>query len=145
MQPWQIWIILGIIFTIIEIFDPAFFFVALGIAALITGLLSLFYILGSNVLLQIIIFSALSFICFLLTRKIGKKILQFPTAETNIYALKGKTGFVTKAIPQDGKGYVKVGGEEWSAISEDGSPIEENTKVIVLGVEGNKLIVKKAQ
>ena len=40
---------------------------------------------------------------------------------------------------------MKVGGEEWSAISEDGSPIEENTKVIVLGVEGNKLIVKKAQ
>ncbi|HOZ92083.1 MAG TPA: NfeD family protein, partial [Candidatus Syntrophosphaera thermopropionivorans] len=55
-----------------------------------------------------------------------------------------KTGFVTKAIPQDGKGYVKLGGEEWSAISEDGSPIEENTKVTVLGVEGNKLIVKKS-
>ena len=37
IQPWHVWIILGIVFVIIEIFDPAFFFVALGIGAIATG------------------------------------------------------------------------------------------------------------
>lgn len=41
MQAWMIWMIIGIICIVIEIFDPAFFFFSLGIAGIATGLLSL--------------------------------------------------------------------------------------------------------
>ncbi len=145
IEPWHVWIILGILFVIIEIFDPAFFFIALGIGAIVTGLLSLFHFYGASIPLQIVTFAVLSFIAFLFTRKVGKKVLRHPGSETNVFALKGKTGFITKAIPVDGKGYVKIGGEEWVAITSDASAVELNAKVTVLDVDGNKLVVGKVQ
>lgn len=145
IEPWHVWIILGILFVIIEIFDPAFFFIALGIGAIVTGLLSLLHFYSASIPLQIVTFAVLSFIAFLFTRKVGKKVLRHPGSETNVYALKGKTGFITKAIPADGKGYVKIGGEEWVAITPDASAVELNAKVTVLDVDGNKLVVGKVQ
>ncbi len=142
IEPWHVWIILGIIFVIIEIFDPAFFFIALGIGAIATGLLSLIEL---SIPLQIIIFAVTSFVAFLFTRKVGKRVLRHASGETNVYALKGKTGHVTKAIPAEGKGYVKIGGEEWVAITPDNLAIEEGAKVTVIDFEGNKLIVGKTE
>jgi membrane protein implicated in regulation of membrane protease activity len=78
-------------------------------------------------------------------RKLGKKVLSKPGGNTNVYALKGQNGFVTKEIPEDGKGYVKIGGEEWSAIEIDNKAVELGAKVIVEGIEGNKVIVRKIQ
>ena len=143
LLPWQIWMILGIGFIIIEIFDPAFFFISLGIGAIITSLLSMIPILGNSVPLQILIFAVLSFISFLFMRKLGKKVLSKPGGNTNVYALKGQNGFVTKEIPAEGKGYVKIGGEEWSAIEIDNKAVELGAKVIVEGIEGNKVIVRR--
>ncbi|MDD4231158.1 MAG: NfeD family protein [Candidatus Cloacimonetes bacterium] len=140
---WHIWMILGIIFVIIEIFDPAFFFVSLGIGAIVTGLLALIPFMQNNILMQILCFAIFSFIAFLFMRKIGKKVLVHSGAETNVFALKGKVAHITIAIPIDGKGYVKVGSEEWVAVSEDNIPIDVGEKVIVTGIDGNKLIVKK--
>lgn len=140
---WHVWMILGIIFIIIEIFDPAFFFVALGIGAIATGLLALIPFMQNNILVQIVLFAVLSFIAFLSMRKLGKKILAHPGEETNVFALKGKIATVTNAILADSRGHVKVGGEEWVAISEDNLAIDIGEQVIIIGVDGNKLIVKK--
>lgn len=140
MQAWQIWMIIGIICVVIEIFDPAFFFLSLGVAAIITGLLS--FVVKATAL-QIIIFAILSFLAFLSMRKLGKKLLTPPGKDTNVYAMKGKTGIVTKDIPEDGRGQVKIGGEEWSAVAQNNQPIELNSKVNVIDVDGNKLIVEK--
>jgi len=140
---WHVWMILGIIFIIIEIFDPAFFFVSLGIGAIVTGLLALLPFIQNSIVLQIVLFAIFSFIAFLFTRKLSKKVLAHPGEETNVFALKGKIGSVTKAIESDARGYVKVGGEEWVAISEDNSPIDVGEKVLISGIDGNKLIVKK--
>ncbi len=101
---WHIWMILGIILIIIEIFDPAFFFVSLGIGAIVTGLFALLPFVQSSILLQIMLFAIFSFIAFLLMRKLGKKVLAHPGKETNVYALKGKFGHIVTPIPTDGKG-----------------------------------------
>ena len=74
-------------------------------------------------------------------RKFSKKLISQTTEETNIFALRDKEGLVTKEIPDDGRGYVKIGGEEWSAVSKDGKRITEGTKIRVSSFEGNKLIV----
>lgn len=142
LSPWHIWLIIGIICIIIEIFDPAFFFLALGIGAIATALMSVLPFVKVSILLQILFFAIFSFISFLLMRKLGKKVLADPGNETNVYALKGKTGFVTKEIPADGKGLVKIGGEEWTAVAQDSQAIVLNTKVEILEIEGNKVIVQ---
>lgn len=142
LLPWHIWLIIGIVCVIIEIFDPAFFFLALGVGAIGTSLLSLLPFVQSHIVVQLLLFAIISFITFLLMRKLGKKVMTGTEPETNVYALKGQTGIVTKEIPAHGKGYVKIGGEEWTAISEDGSSIALDERVEILGVEGNKVIVK---
>lgn len=143
LEPWALWLIIGIVCVIIEIFDPAFFFLALGVGAIVTSLLSLTPFIRDNLFWQLLIFAVLSFVNFLFMRKLGKKMLSKSGEETNVYALKGKTGIVTQKIPSQARGRVKIGGEEWSAICEDDGEIEANTLIVVLDIEGNKLIVRK--
>jgi len=140
LEAWMIWIGLGILCMIIEIFTPGFYFMSVGLGAILTGLASLI-VPGST--WQILIFSIITFLIFLFTRKLSKKLMSKTSEETNIFALKGKKGKVIKEIPEDGRGYIKINGEEWSAISSEEKVIKKGYKVIVLDFEGNKLIVKE--
>ncbi len=139
MEPWMIWVGSGVICMIIEIFTPGFLFMSFGIGAILTGLIS---ILVRGTAIQILIFAVITFILFLFLRKFSKKLISESSEETNIFALIGKTGMVVKEIPEDGKGYVRIGSEEWSAIAENGKKIEDGQKILINSVEGNKLIVK---
>ncbi len=139
MEAWMIWVGIGIICMIIEIFTPGFLFMSFGIGAILTGILESIFTLPVS--FQILVFIVITFIVFISTRKLSKKIISASSEETNIYALKGKSATVVKDIPEDGRGYVKVGGEEWSAVSKDGKKIGKDKKVIIQNVEGNKLIV----
>ena len=113
---------------------------SVGLGAILTGLVSL--ILPGTVW-QILSFAFITFIVFLFTRKLSKNIMSKTPEETNIYALKGKIGKVVKEIPADGRGYVKVEEEEWSAKSSENNLITAGEKVEILNVVGNKLIVRK--
>jgi membrane protein implicated in regulation of membrane protease activity len=141
MEPWMMWIGIGVICLIIEIFTPMFLFMSFGIAAIITGLIS---IASMPLWLQLAIFVVVSFIIFLNLRKFSKKLskVDYPS---NVAALVGKYGTVTEAIPDDGKGYVKIGGETWSAVSENGLEIPLSARIQVVKLDGNKLIVKKIE
>ncbi|MCD4797352.1 MAG: NfeD family protein [Candidatus Cloacimonetes bacterium] len=139
MEAWMIWVGIGIICMIIEIFTPGFLFMSFGVGAILTGIIESIFTLPIS--FQILIFIVITFIVFISTRKLSKKIISASSEETNIYALKGKSATVVKDIPEDGRGYVKVGGEEWSAVSEDGKKIGKDKKVTIQNVEGNKLIV----
>lgn len=139
MEAWMIWVGIGIICMIIEIFTPGFLFMSFGVGAILTGIIESIFTLPIS--FQILIFIVITFIVFISTRKLSKKIISSSSEETNIYALKGKSATVVKDIPEDGRGYVKVGGEEWSAVSEDGKKIGKDKKVTIQNVEGNKLIV----
>ncbi len=140
MEAWMVWIGIGVLCMIIEIFTPGFFFMSVGLGALLTGLISL--ILPGTVW-QILFFAVITFIGFTFTRKLSRKIMSKSSEETNIYALKGQIGKVVKEIPVDGRGYVKIEGEEWSAKSSTNILIKVGHKVEILSVTGNKLIVKE--
>jgi membrane protein implicated in regulation of membrane protease activity len=142
MDYWMIWVGIGLICLIIEIFTPGFLFMSFGVGAIITGLFS---ILNIGLSVQITIFIVVTFLIFLFMRKISKKILSKTTEETNIFALRNRTGIVVKEIIPDSRGYIKVGGEEWSAVSEKNEKIETGCKVLISSIEGNKLIVNKVK
>ena len=137
-DPWMIWITIGVICMIIEIFTPGFLFLSFGLGAIITGLITLTHI---PLWAQLVVFIVISIILFLNLRKLSVKLTK-ETIPTNVDALMGKKGFVTEQIPEAGKGYVKIGGETWSAISQDETMIEVNQKIVVKNIDGNKLIVK---
>ncbi len=141
IELWMVWIAIGVICMIIEIFTPGFLFLSFGLGAIIAGLIALsrlpFWV-------QLLIYIIVTFILFINLRKISKKLLK-QDIPTNVMALVGKKGFVTEEIPESGKGFVKVGGETWSAISQDESVISINQKIVVTAIDGNKLIVKKSE
>jgi membrane protein implicated in regulation of membrane protease activity len=74
---------------------------------------------------------------------LGEKLVSNKSKPTNVSALIGKIGKITVKIPIDGKGYVKIGGEEWPAMEINNLEVEVGSKVIVKKIDGNKAIVEE--
>ena len=91
--------------------------------------------------IQIIIFVAVSLLSMICVRPFIKKYTKRNEIKTNVDSFVGRIALVTEDIVDGNRGVVKLDGQEWSAISHDN--IVKGTKVVVLSIEGNKLIVKE--
>ena len=143
MISWYYWLTLGILMIIIEIFTPGFVLASFGIGCLLAALGSF---LGFNIYIQITLFCIGTLFVFFTIRPLYKKhILPEKDQEpTNVDALKGQQARVIEKIDHDqDSGRVKIGGEDWRAVAEDGSTIETGEMVKVLRIEGVKAIVRK--
>lgn len=140
---WILWLIAAGIFFVIEIFTTGFLIFWLGVAALISMILSFFI---ANTIIQGSIFVILSGLLMFLTRPFIDKIISSPdtTLKTNAYSIIGKRGIVTKEINElSGTGQIKVGTEVWSATSISDVKIEEGAEVEVNSINGVKAVVTK--
>ncbi|MCP4634559.1 MAG: NfeD family protein [candidate division Zixibacteria bacterium] len=145
MEAWHVWIIIGIVLAIIEIFTTDFMNMAFGPGAFVTAL---FAALGFGFKVQLFIFALSTIVVFIFMRKVAVKYLtkDKPETRTNVDALVDREAIVTVTVgDQTKQGQVKIGGEEWSAVSADGEEIHEGEKVVVTAIDGNKVIVKKAE
>ena len=137
---WYIWLIAAAVFFIIEIATVGFLIFWLGIGALFAMITSF---LTDNILIQTGIFVVISAILIPITKPFVDKYLDKKTVPTNSEAVVNKTGIVTKEITSpDGIGLVKIDGEVWSAKSSNNIDIKEGTKVVVLKIDGVKIIVE---
>lgn len=136
-----IWLAAFAIFLILEIITPSMMFVGFSIAALVSGIFTFF--MPEAYYWQIGIFIIVSIILLPLTRKMAKKITKESPSESNVDALIGKVGLVTKAIDPDLGGQVLLGGETWWAMADEA--IGENEKVTVSSVVGTRVHVNKLQ
>lgn len=137
--PW-FWLLLSVIFTVIEV------------ATL--GLTTIWFALGSLVMLllsplpipflwQILLFLIISSVLLIFTRPIVVKKLKVGREKTNTDSLIGEKALVIKEIAEFDKGMVKVHGMEWSAQSVDGRTIAKGERCIVERIEGVTLMVGK--
>ena len=111
-----------------------------GMASLISMVVSFF---TSNLVIQMVVFLVSSVILILATKPFVKKFMNKKNIATNAYSLIGKTGLVIQEIDNvKGIGQIKVGGEVWSAQSEDNSVIPVNTEIELTKIDGVKAIVK---
>jgi membrane protein implicated in regulation of membrane protease activity len=143
MEMWHYWIIAGLILLIVEIFTPAFVLGSFGIGCFIAGIAAG---LDLSVYWQIFIFSAGTLLIFFTIRPLFLRYLK-PKGEaerTNTDALAGLKAIVIEDIDNDRSvGRVKIGGEDWRAVSADDSRIQKDLPVRVLRVDGSKVIVEK--
>ncbi len=142
IRAWQVWVILGLVLGLAEMLLPGFFLLWFGVGALLASLLAY---LGVPRGAQIGVFLASSILLLISSRTIFKSVLlRSPQGvPTNIEALLGRTGMVLKAIEGSLQpGSVKLGGEVWSAVSDDETHIAKGAKVQVLEIVGNKARVK---
>ena len=139
---WKLWVFMGIGLLILEIFTPAFVVACFGISALITSVFSLWW----GLKIQLVSFIVTTIIIFVGLRPMFLTYLDSNKEEAKSYveSLIGKNGVVIEAIdPIEGEGRVKIGGEDWRAVTVNDEKIEEKEKVNILKVRGTRLFVEK--
>lgn len=139
MEHWQLILIMGIIFIIIEMVAPVMFFLNLAFACFITAIFALFF-LDWNILIPVFaVFSAI-FLVFL------RPIL------TKIRIKEEKTGVEEKYIGQIAKvvemvtstsGVVSIYDERWTARCDSGETIEAGSEAKIVRNESLILYVKR--
>lgn len=137
---WIIWLSIAIGFLVIEAITVELVSFWFTIAALLAMILDLCEVPWGW---QIAAFTGLSILLILTLRPMAKRYFQQNESKTNIDSIIGDIATVTKKILPDERGEVKHKSQYWLAISSDNNVIEENTKVVIVAVEGAKLIVKK--
>jgi len=142
LRDWHIWVFVGIGLVIGEIFTAGFLLLWFGVGAFLAAGLAL---LGAGSIYQMLSFILTSLILIVLSRTIFRQFLfrKEVGISTNVEALIGQEALVMQIIEGKSKpGLVKIGGETWSAISEEGR-IDQDEVVRVKGVVGNKVLVER--
>jgi membrane protein implicated in regulation of membrane protease activity len=91
--------------------------------------------------LQVVVFMVASVGLLLSLRPLFKKYLNRNEIRTNASSLIGQEAVCLKPIIDNERGEVKIQGKIWTAISNEN--IYENERVIVLAINGVKLVVKR--
>ena len=132
MDYYQIWLIAAIILVIIELLSAGFGVICFAIGALFSALVAYF---TPNILWQLLVFAAVSLLTFIFLRPVLIKLLERKTKDvkTNADALIGKIGVVSETIDADkNTGRVAIDGDDWKAVTADGSIINKGEKVKVV-------------
>ena len=143
LEFWHLWVILGILFFIIEIFTPSFLMACFAIGAFLAGFAS-FFNFGLNV--QIVAFSIGTLISFVGVRPL---ILKYghskdKIVKTNVEGLIGKIGKVSTTIDNSiDEGRITIEGDKWRAISESEEIVSIGERVEILKVDSTILTVKR--
>lgn len=138
-----LWIILTVVFALAELLTPGALvsvWFAVGAGAALAA--SLF---GISELWQFLIFLAISIGFLFQLRPMAEKLQDKDPEKLNAGRFIGMTGVVKTAVNNTaGTGSVLISGTTWTARSDGGEDIPSGSKVTVLRIEGNKLIVKTA-
>ena len=137
------WFIVALVFFVLEIGHPGLLlFLSFSCGALLSALASIY---NYSIVVQSLIFLGGTIVSlFIMHRWLIKKNQQVKKGDhTNVYALQGKRGRVTRAIGLGKPGQVKVGGETWSAREVNGVSIEQGAAITVVRISGSHMIVQE--
>ena len=140
---WLIWLIVAVVMLAIEMATTMLvtvWFVAGGAAALIAALF------GANLTVQLIVFIVVSVICLAAGWRLRDRLMmQRHKTPTNADRLIGQTGILEEGCnPLTDRGRVKVLGQDWRAVSADGTAIPAGTPVVIQAISGARLTVRPA-
>ena len=146
MEVYQIWLIAAIVLVILEITTSGFgvicFAIGAGFAALAAGL-------GlESVTWQIVIFAVVSLLTFIFLRPVVMRFFEKKSKDvkTNAEAIVGRKGIVSERInATQHTGRVAIDGDDWKAVSEDGSVIEKGQSVEIVKLDSIIVTVKKIE
>lgn len=135
------WILLALVCGIIELASAGLWFLWLALAALLTALgIKIGWLISIQA--QLLVFSVFTLAFIVFTRPLALRFLETKDTPSNVNALIGQHGVVTKAMTPFEYGQVKVNGEIWTATSQE--EVAVDVRVRVVGIQGVKLQVEKA-
>lgn len=134
------WVVIAVVFFIMELATASFFFLWIGAGALVTAGVSFFF---ETDLIQCAFFAVSSVILVLISRRWASRFSGHTKRSANVDSLVGQSGVVTSVDKHNlSQGYIKVGGEDWKAETKTGEFLKSNMPVSVVEVRGNILVVK---
>jgi membrane protein implicated in regulation of membrane protease activity len=135
---WALWLTVFLAFAVVEMLTLDLFFIMLGGGAL-AGLLADFA--GAELWLQIVVFCVVSLLMIAFVRPVALKHLRKGPADqrTNVDRLIGESALVMETVSTS-SGLVKIGGDVWSARSENGV-LNAGQRVVVSAIEGATAVV----
>ncbi|MBM3266088.1 MAG: NfeD family protein [Candidatus Sericytochromatia bacterium] len=141
LDAWHIWTIIALALIIGEVFTAGFVLACFAVGSLVAAIAGFYHL---DVTLQLLAFSAASLAAFFGVRPFALAHLAGPEAhKTNVDALVGREALVSERLdPATSQGRVKVDGEDWWGVTRSGRAIEPGEKVVVVEVEGARLIVE---
>ena len=143
MEAWHIWVIVALVFVIVEIFTTGFAVMCISFGCLFGAAVSLFEL---DVKWQLLAFAVGTVLAFLTVRPLVYKFFYKKGQEvkTNAEALVGRRAIVTERVGDEmHPGRVKVDGDDWKAISLDTEPIEVGDTVEIIAINSIIVTVKK--
>ena len=146
MSEWQIWVVAAALLLVAEMFAPGFWLASVAVGCAAAALAAL---LPVGLLGQVLVFAASTVGSLFGLRPVLVRRFLHPRGmevRTNVEALVGKTGVVTRRIDAVTRvGRVVVEGEDWrgALLEGGGSALEPGTRVIVVQVDGSTLVVEK--
>ncbi len=134
-----VWVWLSAFLVVAEILTLGLFMLPFGIGAAAAAAGAW---LGLSVGWQWIVFGVVSVTSLVGLRTYAILHNRRPSPAIGSDRLIGNVGVVIETIDRaSGSGRVRVNREEWRADSSDGRPISTGTRVVVIRVEGNHLVV----
>lgn len=135
------WLVFLIVCIIVELATMGLTMVWFAGGALVAAIAAL---CNAPIVLQIILFLAVSILLLCFTRPVAVKYFNKDRIKTNVESMIGRQAIVISEINNiEGVGQVTVGGQEWTARSKDeDAEIPVGTVVIVKAINGVKLIVE---
>jgi len=135
-----IWLIAAVLLAIGELVTPGMFF--LGPVALAAVGAAVTAGVGGGVILQLVVFIAVSLASLAFLRPVAKRHIHMPALiRTGTAALVGTKAVVLQRVDVNG-GRVRIGGEEWSARAFfEGQTLEPGARVEVAKIEGATALV----
>ena len=135
-----LWLIAAVLLAIGELLTPGLFF--LGPVALATVGAAVTAGIGGGILLQLIVFIAVSVASLAFLRPIARRHIHMPAlTRTGTAALVGTKAVVLQRVDANG-GRVRIGGEEWSARAYfEGQTLDPGARVEVAKIEGATALV----
>ena len=137
------WLIAAIVLVIIEICTAGFgslcFAIGAAFSALVSGL-------GGTLTWQILVFVVVSLLTFIFLRPVVMRFLDKKSKDvkTNAEAIIGRKGVVSECIDaSQHSGRVAIDGDDWKAVSEDGSVIEKGADVEIIKLDSIIVTVRK--
>ncbi len=141
-----LWLLVGVIFILAEIFTSGFVLLWFGLAALVSGLLAVLHI---GLFLQVLVFLLVSGLLTITSRTIFERFFsrtaQGADIRTGIDSLPGQVGTVVE--PSTGsmhRAAVQVYGSTWTAYPVAGEdPLMDGEEVQVESIDGSILYVRR--
>ena len=143
MDVYQIRLVVAIVLVILEIMTAGFGVICFAIGAVFSALVAG---LGGSITWQIVVFAVVSLLTFVFLRPVVIRFLDKKSKDvkTNADAVIGRKGVVSERIDSaQHTGRVAIDGDDWKAISEDGSVIEKGAEVKIVKLDSIILTVKQ--